>query len=85
MFCAVFGLYTPSWGWYRCPEIGTGSIIWAQLSRFYLNTETGCSLRNVVFREINKTVSLDKERTMDNVQNIIFVLMYHRDTLLDLI
>jgi hypothetical protein len=42
------------------PEIGTSSIDWAQLSRFYLQTETEFSLRNIVF--------LDKDRTMDNVQ-----------------
>jgi hypothetical protein len=30
------------------PEIGTSSIDWAQLSRFYLKTETESSLRNVV-------------------------------------
>jgi hypothetical protein len=42
------------------PEIGTSSIDWAQLSRFYLKTETESSLRNVVF--------LHKGRTMDNGQ-----------------
>jgi hypothetical protein len=31
------------------PEIGTGYIDWAQLSRFHLKTETESSLRNVVF------------------------------------
>jgi hypothetical protein len=31
------------------PEIGTSSIDWAQLSRFYLKTEIESSLRNVVF------------------------------------
>jgi hypothetical protein len=41
-------------------EIGTNSIDRAQLSRFYLKTETESSLRNVVFWNIN--------RTMDNVQ-----------------
>jgi hypothetical protein len=50
------------------PEIGTSSIDWAQLSRFYLKTETGCSLRNVVFWKINRTLFLDKDRLMDNVQ-----------------
>jgi hypothetical protein len=49
MGCAMFGLYTPAWGWYRCPEIETSSIDWAQLSRFYLKTETESSLRNVLF------------------------------------
>jgi hypothetical protein len=42
-------VYTPSWCWHRCPEIGTSSIDWAQLSRFHLKTETESSLRNVVF------------------------------------
>jgi hypothetical protein len=40
----------------------------AQLSRFYLKTETDSSLRNFVFSKINRTVFLDKARTMDNVQ-----------------
>jgi hypothetical protein len=31
------------------PEIGTSSIDWTQLSRFFLKTETEFSLRNVVF------------------------------------
>jgi hypothetical protein len=30
-------------------EIGTSSIYWAQLSRFYLRTEIESNLRNVVF------------------------------------
>jgi hypothetical protein len=64
----VHGLYTPSWCWYRCPEIGTSSIDWAKLSRFYLKTETETSLRNVVFCNINRTTYSDKCRTMDNVQ-----------------
>jgi hypothetical protein len=49
-------------------EIGTNSIDWAQLSRFYLKAETESSLRNVVYWKINRTVFLDKDRTMDNVQ-----------------
>jgi hypothetical protein len=60
MVCAVLGLYTPSWCWYRCPETGTSSIDWAQQNRFHLKTETESSLRNVVF--------LNKNRTMDNIQ-----------------
>jgi hypothetical protein len=32
MVCAVLGLYTPSWCWYKCPELGTSSIDWFQLS-----------------------------------------------------
>jgi hypothetical protein len=47
MVCAVFGLYALSWCWYRCPEIRTSSLDWAQLSRFYRKTETESSLRNV--------------------------------------
>jgi predicted membrane protein len=38
------------------PEIGTSSIDWAQLCRFYLKTETEFSLRNVMFWKINRTV-----------------------------
>jgi hypothetical protein len=34
---------------HQCPEMGTSSIDWAQLSRFHLKTETECSFRNVVF------------------------------------
>jgi hypothetical protein len=49
-------------------EIGTISINWAQLSRFYLKTETESSLRNVVFCNTNRTAFLDKGRTMDDVQ-----------------
>jgi hypothetical protein len=49
-------------------EIGTNSIHWAQLSRFYLKTETESSLWNVVFCNINRKAFLDEDRTMDNVQ-----------------
>jgi hypothetical protein len=65
-------------------EIETSFVDWAQLSRFYLKTETESSLRNVMFCNINITVFLDKDKTMANVQNIIFVLMSHRHKLLDL-
>jgi hypothetical protein len=44
------------------PEIGTSSTDWAQLSRFYLKTETKSSLRNV-------GRLLDKNK-MDNVQKL---------------
>jgi hypothetical protein len=37
-------------------EIGTSSVDWTQLNRFYLKTETESSLRNVVFWKINRTV-----------------------------
>jgi hypothetical protein len=40
---------TSIWFWYRCLEKGTSSIDWAQLSKFYVKTETESSLRNVVF------------------------------------
>jgi hypothetical protein len=50
------------------PAIGTSSIDWAQLSRFYLKTETDSSLRNVVLCNINRAVYLHKDRTIDNVQ-----------------
>jgi hypothetical protein len=48
-------------------EIGASSIDWAQLSRFYLKTETKFSLRNV-FCNRNRRVFLDKGRTIDNIQ-----------------
>jgi hypothetical protein len=66
------------------PEIGTSSIDWAQLSRFYLKTETESSLRNVVFCKINRTVFLDKTRCRIISRNIIFVLTFHRHKPLDL-
>jgi hypothetical protein len=47
-------------------EIGASSVDWAQLSRFYLKTETESSLWIVVFWKINGV--LDKDRTLDNVQ-----------------
>jgi hypothetical protein len=68
MVCTVLGLYTPSWCCYRYPEIRSNFIDLAKLSRFYLNTETESSLRNVMFCNINRTVFLDKDRMMDNVQ-----------------
>jgi hypothetical protein len=46
--CCAWLVY-PIWYWCRCPEIGTTSIEWTQLTRFYLNTETESSTRNVVF------------------------------------
>jgi hypothetical protein len=64
MVCVVFGFYTPSWCWHRCPEMGTSSIDWAQLSRFYLKTETESNLRSAVFLKINRTAFLDKEWIM---------------------
>jgi hypothetical protein len=42
------------------PEIGISSIDLAQLSRFYLKTETESNIRNIVF--------LNKNRKMFNVQ-----------------
>jgi hypothetical protein len=62
------------------PEIRTSSIDWAQLSSFYLKTETESSLLNVVFCNINWKVSSDKDKTMDKVQNIIFVITYFYTT-----
>jgi hypothetical protein len=32
------------------PEIGTSSIYWAQMSRFYLKTERESNFRNVVLK-----------------------------------
>jgi hypothetical protein len=49
------------------PEMGTSSVDWAQLSRFYLKTETESSLQNVVLKYKQDGV-LDKNRMMDNVQ-----------------
>jgi hypothetical protein len=60
-------------------EIGTNSIDWAQLIRFYLKTEAESRLRNVVSYNIKRTVFLDKERTMDHVQkhNICINLRFY--------
>jgi hypothetical protein len=52
--------------------IGTSSIDWAQLSRFYLKTETETSMRNVVLKYKQDGV-LDENRTMDNVQKYICI------------
>jgi hypothetical protein len=52
----------------KSPETGTSSVDLAQQSRFYLKTATESSLRNAVFPKINRTVFLDKDRTMDDVQ-----------------
>jgi hypothetical protein len=45
--CASFVYPIMCWCW--CPETGTGSIDWAQLSKFHLKTEIESSLRNIVF------------------------------------
>jgi hypothetical protein len=58
------------------PEIGTSSIDWTQLSRFYLKTETESSLRNVVFLKRNRTTFFDKDKTMDNVQKCNICSIY---------
>jgi hypothetical protein len=71
MVCAVLTLYTLSWCWCKCPDIGISSIDWTQLSRFHLKTETESSLRNV-FLNVNRTVFLGKNRTTDNVQKHTF-------------
>jgi hypothetical protein len=58
------------------PDVGTSSVDWTQMSRFYLKTETESSLRNVVFCDINRTMNISR--------NTIVVLMYHRHKLLHL-
>jgi hypothetical protein len=83
MVCAVLGLCTPSWCRCRCPEKGTISIDWVQLSRFCLKTETDSSLRNVLFRNMNRTVFSIKTVRWIITRNIIFVLMYNRHKFLD--
>jgi hypothetical protein len=52
--------------WCRCPEIGTSSIDLAQMSRFYLKTETKSSLRCVVKKKIGRWIMS---------RNIIFVFV----------
>jgi hypothetical protein len=63
----VLGLYTLSWCWYRCQEIGTSSVDWAQLTRFHLKTDTESSLRNVVLKYKQAGV-LYENKTTDNIQ-----------------
>jgi hypothetical protein len=48
------------------------SIDWAQLSRYYLKTETESSLRNIVFWDYKQECVLDENSTMDNVQKHIY-------------
>jgi hypothetical protein len=59
------------------PETGTSSMDWVQLTRFYLNTETKSSFRNVVFKI--------KTRQWIMSRSTIFILTYYRYKLLDLI
>jgi hypothetical protein len=47
--------------------MGTSSVYWAQLSRFYLRTEIESSLRNVILKYKQDDI-LNKGETMDNVQ-----------------
>jgi hypothetical protein len=62
-----------------CPEIGSSSIDWTQLSRSYLKTDTESSLRNVVLEDKQDDV-LGKGKAMDNDQkrtkfNVHFALV----------
>jgi hypothetical protein len=57
-----------------CPEIGTSSIDWAQLSRFHLKTETESSLRNAVF--LNETGRWIMSRNIIYVVNNVFKSMW---------
>lgn len=63
----MFILKIPSWNVHRCLKVETSSVDWAKPSRFYLMMETECSIRNV-FRKINRTVFLSKDRKKNNVQ-----------------
>jgi hypothetical protein len=64
--CYVSGYYPSSCFYLKQNvwDIESSSIDWAQLSRFYLKTETEFSLRNVV---------LNKNRTLTNVQKHIYM------------
>jgi hypothetical protein len=62
MVYAVLGLYSPSRSWHRCPEIGTSSIDWAQMS-------------SGVFREIKRTVFQIKTGRWIMPKSIIFVFI----------
>jgi hypothetical protein len=62
------------------PEIEISSIDWAQLSRFYLKTETASSLRTLCFAEAGVS-SIDwdqlsrfylKTETESSLRNIVF-------------
>jgi hypothetical protein len=61
MVCAVLGLYTPSWCWYRCQDLGTTSIDWAWVGFTWRRRQNPVSETLVVFCNINRTV--------DNAQN----------------
>jgi hypothetical protein len=61
------------------PEIGAGSIDWAQLSRFYLKTETEFSLRKFVLRRQGLALSIGnwvgfylKTETESSLRNVVF-------------
>jgi hypothetical protein len=62
--------------------MGTSSIDWTQLSRFYLKTETESSLRNVILNKKQDDV-LNENTTMNMSRNVIFVLMCHRHKLFE--
>jgi hypothetical protein len=47
-------LYTT---WCRCPEMGTNSIDWIKLGKFYLKTDTQSSLRNSEFDEVAEQIT----------------------------
>jgi hypothetical protein len=51
MLCTVLGLYALS-----DVGLGTSSVDWDQLRKFYLKAETESSLRNEVFLNKNRTV-----------------------------
>jgi hypothetical protein len=56
----VLGLYTPSWCWYKCPEIGTSTIDWAHLRVLPEDGDTIQSPKRRVLKH--------KQSEMDNVQ-----------------
>jgi hypothetical protein len=77
MVYAVLGVYILSCVGAVVRSWELSSVDWAQLSKFHLKMETKSYLRNVVFKiKIGRWIM---------PRNIIFVLMYHRHKLLDLI
>jgi hypothetical protein len=55
--CSLVQVYRHFEGTYQLPqEMRTSSIDLAQLSRFYLKTDTESSLRNDVFSNMKRTV-----------------------------
>jgi hypothetical protein len=73
-----FALQVNLLSWAQSIELVSVSEDRAQVSRFYLKTETESSFRNVVFWKINRTMFLDKDKMMGNVQKYnIYIITFN--------